>query len=239
MKLRFGASLFFSSVLLCVAVAQNPSEIGEWNGPYPTPLIPVAAANLPDGRVVYWSAYDKFRFGGSRGETATAIFDPVTKTSTENFVQHTDHDMFCPGTAALEDGRIMITGGSNAEAVTMYDPATNQWTKEPPMIVPRGYHSMTVLHDGSVFTVGGSWSGGIGGKYGEIWDPTLNKWNPLTNITTPPMQTDDVRGVFCSDNHIPLHNCAVLLVKSRRLFRQDKDKCQRAKCQKDLLWLKA
>ena len=96
----------------------------------------------------------------------------------------------------------MITGGRDAASVTIYDPATNLWTKEPTMLVSRGYHSMTVLHDGSVFTVGGSWSGGRGGKYGEFWDPASNTWLPLTDVQTPALQTDDVAGIFRSDNHM-------------------------------------
>ena len=37
------------------------------------------------------------------------------------------------------------------------------------MNIPRGYNASTLLADGSVLTLGGSWSGGVGGKHGEIW----------------------------------------------------------------------
>ena len=194
--------VLFLGVFVTGAQGQNPADDGEWSQVFDTPLVPVAAANLPDGRVVYWSAYSRFNFGGSRGFTATAIFDPSTGQSTENIVQNTNHDMFCPGTATLEDGRIMITGGSNAGSVTMYNPVTDQWTEEPQMNVSRGYHSMTVLHDGSVFTVGGSWSGGRGGKFGELWDPDRNAWIPLRGIPPDTLQTNDGRGVFRSENHM-------------------------------------
>ena len=201
MKISHLAVLFLGALVSGVQ-SQGRAVLGQWSQTYTTPLVPVAAANLPDGRVVYWSAYDRFRFGGRRGFTATAIFDPSTGRSTETIVQNTDHDMFCPGTATLEDGRVMITGGSNAGAVTIYDPVTNKWTKEPQMGVSRGYHSMTVLHDGSVFTVGGSWSGGRGGKFGELWDPVRNLWLPLRGIRSDPLQTNDIEGVFRSDNHM-------------------------------------
>ena len=42
--------------------APNPAKAGQWSEVYPAPLVPVAAANLPDGRVLYWSAYSKFKF---------------------------------------------------------------------------------------------------------------------------------------------------------------------------------
>ena len=37
------------------------------------------------------------------------------------------------------------------------------------MNIPRGYNANTILPDGSVFTLGGSWSGGVGNKHGEVW----------------------------------------------------------------------
>ena len=203
---------FLFSVWITEANCQ-PSEIGEWSGVIETPLIPVAVANLPDGRVLYWSARGKFDFTGPTGATSTGIFDPSTGVSTEEFVANTEHDMFCPGTSTLADGRIMITGGNDAAAVTMYNPATNVWTKEPDMVLTRGYHSNTVLDDGSVFTVGGSWSGGRGGKYGEIWEPATNQWRPLVGIDTPDLETDDAAGVFRSDNHMWLFQAP-----DRRIF---------------------
>mmetsp|Transcript_13545 Transcript_13545/g.19877 ORF Transcript_13545/g.19877 Transcript_13545/m.19877 type:complete len:136 (-) Transcript_13545:1601-2008(-) len=79
----------------------------------------------------------------------------------------------CPGTATLEDGRIMITGGSGNTAVTFYDPSIDEWIRGPAMAIRRGYHAMTVLvGDGSVFTIGGSWvesRESAGNKYGELF----------------------------------------------------------------------
>ena len=53
--------------------------------------------------------------------------------------------MFCPGTATLGDGRVMISGGSSSDEVTFYDSKSNTWSKGHKMKIPRGYHSMTVL----------------------------------------------------------------------------------------------
>lgn len=46
--------------------------------------------------------------------------------------------MFCPGISSLADGRIVINGGSDAEAVSIYDPATNQFTRAADMQIARG-----------------------------------------------------------------------------------------------------
>jgi hypothetical protein len=62
-----------------------------------------------------------------------------------------------------------------------------------------------VLGDGSVFTLGGSWSGaGRGNRGGEVWSPT-GGWVLKSNILIPgssSLLTNDVGGVFRSDNHM-------------------------------------
>ena len=69
------------------------------------------------------------------------------------------------------------------------------------MNIDRGYHSMTTLDDGSVFTVGGSWSGGRGGKDGEIWRDGEGL-RLLPDVPADQMLTDDPEGVYRSDNHM-------------------------------------
>jgi galactose oxidase len=64
--------------------------------------------------------------------------------------------VFCPGTAYLPDGRIVITGGSNSERVTIYD--NGVWRRGEDMKLARGYHSSTVTVDGGIFSMGGSWN---------------------------------------------------------------------------------
>jgi hypothetical protein len=117
----------------------------KWDGPYSMPLVSSAAANLPDGRVLTWSAYArlKFHYGDTGvGKTFTAIFDPKTNHSSEGLVSNTEHDMFCPGTAILVDGRIMVTGGSSDQQTSIYDPESKSkggggWSKGPKMNTPR------------------------------------------------------------------------------------------------------
>ena len=124
------------------------------------PLVASAAANLPDGRILTWSAYAKLKFHYGDvgiGKTYTSVFDPKTNRSSDGLVSNTEHDMFCPGTALLEDGRVMVTGGSSDQQTSIYDPVSSAWSKGPKMNTPRAYHSMTPLADGSIFTLGGSW----------------------------------------------------------------------------------
>ncbi len=183
----------------------------KWQGPYDMPLVASAAANLPDGRILTWSAYArmKFHYGDvGVGKTYTSVFDPKTNTANNGLVSNTKHDMFCPGTAVLEDGRIMVTGGSSDQQTSIYDPANSLWSKGPKMNTPRAYHSMTPLADGSIFTLGGSWGFDThpgtkkpGNKNGEVWSQDVG-WINKSNIKANDISTKDKKGLYRGDNHM-------------------------------------
>ena len=190
----------FCLLFACIGWAQ-PQQKGRWSEVIQTSIVPVAASNLPDGQVLLWSSRDRFSFGGDGRRTYTLVFDPATNQSQELLISNTNHDMFCPGTANMADGRIIVTGGSSSPRTSIYDPNTGQWSSGPNMKVARGYHSMVTLSDGRVFTVGGSWSGGRGGKNAEIFEN--NQWKLLPGLPVDFVLdgANDPRGVFASDNH--------------------------------------
>ena len=173
----------------------GPDGKGEWSDVIPMPIVSVAASNLPNGKILTWSAFDRFRFGGNRGRTYTVIFDPATQQSEEFLISDTQHDMFCPGTANLSDGCLMVTGGSSSPKTSIYNPFSNEWTNSANLNIPRGYHAMTSLGDGSVITIGGSWSGGRGNKHAEIWDMETGQWTVKSGIPV------DVIGGTGTDYH--------------------------------------
>lgn len=109
--------------------------------------------------------------------------------------------MFCPGISSLQDGRIIITGGSDAEITSLYNPADNTFTKGPDMKVARGYQTSATLSDGRVFTIGGAFSGPREGKNGEVYDPETNAWTYLPDANVKPMLTKDREGIWREDNH--------------------------------------
>lgn len=119
-----------------VGIADQPATTGSWSGVIGTPLVPVAASALPNGKVLMWSAFDRYEFGGARGYTQTSLFNPATNSSTLRQVSNTGHDMFCPGITNLPDGRILINGGDNASETTIYDPANDSWNNADDMTSP-------------------------------------------------------------------------------------------------------
>ncbi|RLK58325.1 galactose oxidase [Actinokineospora cianjurensis] len=188
--------------VLTPAPAPDPSAVGSWGPMIGFPIVPVASALLPNNKLLTWSAYAADTFGGANGYTQTAIYDLTTGQVTQRRIDNTGHDMFCPGTSTLPDGRVLVTGGSNADKASIYDPFNDTWTAAAPMNVARGYQGQTTLATGEAFTVGGSWSGLEGGpRPAEVYSPTTNSWRTLPGIPADPFFTADPRGAYRADNH--------------------------------------
>ncbi|WP_240122289.1 discoidin domain-containing protein [Streptomyces sp. MUM 2J] len=183
----------------------DPAAHGSWGRITGFPLVPVATAVLPGDKLLAWSAYAADRFGGSNGYTQTAILDLKTGKVTQRRIDNTGHDMFCPGIAMLADGRVLVTGGSNAEKASIYDPAADAWSATASMNIARGYQAMTLLSTGEAFVLGGSWSGSTGDKAGEVWSPDTRTWRKLPGVPATPALTADPAGAYRADNHMWLH----------------------------------
>jgi galactose oxidase len=182
-------------------VLGNPATVGQWTAPAALSIVPVAAANLPGGNVLMWSAYERLSFGGDNGRTYTSTYNPSTGASSEVLVSNTGHDMFCPGISNLADGRVIVTGGSSSSKTSVYNPNTGAWSASSAMNLPRGYHASVSLSNGEVFTIGGSWSGGQGNKDGEVWSPSTGAWRRLPSVWDDVMLTADKAGIYRADNH--------------------------------------
>ncbi|MFK7808423.1 MAG: galactose oxidase-like domain-containing protein, partial [Saprospiraceae bacterium] len=211
--------LIIGGVFFCTLFslkAQNESTEGSWGSPISFDIVPVAVANLPDGRLITWSS----QFPGTfieigDGMTYTELFDPSGNgglgQALGSTVTATDHDMFCPGINNLADGRILSAGGTTSERTSIYDPVTNVWTRAADMNIPRGYQGNVTLSNGAVFTIGGSWSGGAadnGGKDAELWTPESG-WINLSNVTGDDIfNTNDLNlesqtnPLYRVDNHV-------------------------------------
>ena len=208
-------SLKCTSILVLIlfsifnSFSQSPQVDGRWSDPIPFDIVPVAIANLPDGRIMTWSSKSKFSFGGGNGFTYTQLFDPSIGLDGEvlpETLTNTNHDMFCPGINNLADGRVMATGGSSNGKATIYNPRTETWEATDNMTYGRGYQGAVTLSDGSALVLGGSWSGGNGVKDAEIWTEELG-WTVRSGIGKEVLWNaqDDIyeiqSGSYRLDNH--------------------------------------
>jgi galactose oxidase len=133
--------------------------------------------------------------------TQTAVYNTFSGAVTKITVTNTNHDMFCPGISTLFDGRIVVTGGDTAARTSIYTSNGNSWFSAPNMTIGRGYQASATVSDGRVFTIGSSWSGGYGGKNGEIYNAKTNTWTALPECSVESMLTNDKDGILRQDSH--------------------------------------
>ncbi|KIV81247.1 hypothetical protein PV11_08673 [Exophiala sideris] len=185
----------------------DKDQTGAWGPTVAFPIIPVAAALIPNSNKVFvWSAdfvddYTLTKNSSDGRFTYFATMDIVTGEVSEQFVSSTHHNMFCPGISFDPTGRLVVTGGSTDAAVSIYDPDLSDWIAAAPMHVGRGYQSSVLTSTGDIFVLGGSWSGPNETKIGEVYSPKSDIWIELPGCPTAPMETADKKGVYRSDNH--------------------------------------
>jgi galactose oxidase len=138
-----------------------------------------------------YSAAADHSFAGAFGKTQFADWNYVNGAMSKRTVQNTNHDMFCPGMSTLQNGQMVVTGGDDAAVVSIYDPATDQFTRAPDMKIARGYQSSCTLSNSNVFTIGGSFTGGKFTKNGEIYNPSSNMWTLLDGCSANKLNTRD------------------------------------------------
>ncbi len=190
-----------------------------WTPVISLPVTPIAIANLPNGNLLMWSAFEPYAYEGdigtAAGQTYTGVFNPTTETSTDVLVTNTGADMFCPGTAVLPDGRVLVNGGSSSPKTSIFSPSANtnggSWSISGEMNLPRGYEADTLLSYGTlsngvlsgvqVLTLGGSWSGGEGNKSAEVWNSTTGAWTVLSGVPETNIVGPDPQGIYRGDNH--------------------------------------
>lgn len=188
-----------------LGVAPGPATGGEWSAPIGFPIVPVSAVMLPNDKLLTFSAVDNMAYT-TEPDTITnvAVLDLKTGQVSEPIEVNTNHQMFCEGLALLPDGRVLINGGSNDRATTIYNPYTNTWSVGPLMNIPRAYEGDTALSTGQVLTLGGSWYDWAGNKNGEIFTASgaTGSWRELPGVLASKILTADPAGVFRADNHV-------------------------------------
>ena len=116
-------------------------------------------------------------FGGIYGRSCE-IFNPITEEwrFTDSLIN--DRNFGGEAVVKLNDGRIMVIGGSHynfdGNPVVVYnkceifDPTTEKWTETAPFLRKKVDHAAVQLQNGNIL---------VGGKYFEIYSPQTNKWS--------------------------------------------------------------
>jgi hypothetical protein len=157
------------------AQTTDPSVRGQWTRLQDLPLIPIHNHLLPNGNIAMWG-----RNGGNQGY----LWDPVTQAITGLPV--VDYDLFCTGHAWLADGRLFVAGGHIVDNVglpngSLYDSATNSWSKAPSMNAGRWYPTVTTLANGDALVVSGQVDYSVGvNTLPQVYQAATNSWRNLT-----------------------------------------------------------
>ncbi|GIW40899.1 MAG: hypothetical protein KatS3mg076_1476 [Candidatus Binatia bacterium] len=176
-------------------VAYRCTQAGSWTDPFDLPLVGIHGALLRTGKVLYWS-YPQDGVGAEAW-----LFDPSTQALTEVPV---DRDVFCGGHSFLDDGRLLVTSGTDDEFTGdccaglrdthIFDPATETWTRVEDLAAGRWYPTNVTLGDGRVLVFSGL-------------DETAES-NPTVELYTPGSGWSLVAG---ADRHLALYPFLFLL----------------------------
>jgi hypothetical protein len=145
------------------------------------------ATRLHDGRVlivggeiVTGGGFTVFHEGVLNAE----MFDPTTETFSD--IGPTLRFRVGHTATLLQDGRVLIAGGSDAgpgsSSAEVFTPATGGFAAAGPMVHPRYLHTATLLRDGRVLLVGGQSTRPTGVLQqdipveAELFDPTTNRF---------------------------------------------------------------
>jgi N-acetylneuraminic acid mutarotase len=126
--------------------------------------------------------------------TRTAeIYDPATNTWRKAANMTTGR--FKPTMTVLEDGRVLVAGGSgdldtghgvNAAvplaSAEIYDPATDSWSDVPSMSVARAMATATLLPSGKVLVAGGYDDASGDLSSAELFDPSTDTWSSTGSL---------------------------------------------------------
>jgi galactose oxidase len=176
-----------------VAPVAQSDTTGRWSQVFGIPgMVPISAANLRNGKVLLWASWQGLYFGGTGAveQTVTAVFDPANAAAPVVQTVTGVHNMFCPGTDMLADGRVLVAGGDNERTnrTDIYDPMTGTWSPGGNMNQQRWYNATVTLPDGRALTLGGNRTSGQSGN-GEIYDPSTNTWTMMDGITMSSLTT--------------------------------------------------
>src|SRR5271157_4342171 len=135
----------------------QPSVQGQWSATFDTKNVMIHATLLPSGKVLFWSRREAGE-GLNPQNCTPRIWDPspglpgvITET-----LNKPGYNLFCSSHTLLSDGQVFVAGGvfikdgQGVPHASVYDPATNMWTRHDDMNGGRWYPTAVMLPDGGV-----------------------------------------------------------------------------------------
>lgn len=141
------------------------------------------ATLLADGKVLVSGGYDNT--SAIMYHNTAEVYDPVNNNWSPTGPMSSAR--YIHTSTRLNDGRVLVTGGTNGPAflatAEIYNPATNNWTSVPSMSTVRIVHEAVLLNNGKVLVMGGETLSTFLSSV-EIYDPVANNWTPAANMIT-------------------------------------------------------
>jgi hypothetical protein len=179
MTRRYLAALLSGLLVACCLLAPGEASAqanvrGQWARLPNLPFAPVHQALLPNGKVIIWGR-----------DLNRTLWDPLIGSASA--LPSAGYDQFCAGLSYLGDGRLLAPGGHIADYVglpnaSIYDPATNTWTRVPDMNAGRWYPTVTTLANGDALVVSGQIDTTSGSNpLPQVYQVATNTWRDLTS----------------------------------------------------------
>jgi Domain of unknown function (DUF1929)/Carbohydrate binding domain len=138
---------------------------GKWSDVLTWPLLAIHASLLPTGEVLAWdSNADDIETNSLNDHpfkpTRVTLWNPSTNAFT-SVNSNTGKDLFCAGHTVLANGNVIAAGGNQVpgngqhNAISIFNPANNTWTRGPDMAANRWYPSVTNLANGDALITSG------------------------------------------------------------------------------------
>jgi hypothetical protein len=143
---------------------------GTWTRVAPRPRRSVlnGLAPLPDGKALVFGGLDapdvidpEDPLAGLDYLANSDVFDPATGRWSAAGPLRAPRLMIRDQAVALPDGKVLLAGGAFtilmglSAMVEVFDPATRTWTLTGSLTTSRGFHTATLLEDGTVLATGG------------------------------------------------------------------------------------
>lgn len=190
--------------LASMVMVASPAMAASWSAAGSLSLGRIAhqATLLADGRVLVTGG--STAVGNSYDTHLAEIYDPGTNTWASTGSTANGRSQGHTATLLL-DGRVVVTGGVNANVCTfdntaeVYNPATGSWSFTGSLSTARYFGTAERLPDGRVLVAGGGNRCGTVYASAEVYDPVSATWSPTASMTSA---REFVRSVTLADGRV-------------------------------------